>query len=359
MYRRATLALTAAGGALALLAGCGTAAIGSNDSSAPPKTELVHSIHALAKRSALTTTLSLDTTAANIMRIASLNGPSKLTMAQAQAIAGAHVTIETLAPKGKTMAQVEQAPSKASFALTVGTGSTTYLSLRAVNGALYLQAAVKNFLTLIGQSGEYATLQSRVASLPPFVKALVEGKWVSVSSVTLQAVEGFIKGEEHGKIPAAGKLQKLDQQLVTAVLGDLSVKRASTGKTDHLVIAGSLRKLAGSVVTVFAKIVPTVSQFGKIIVHAVPNLPIIFNAFVTGGALSSLTFNPGQFSKKKPFSLPIVASFSRSGAAITAPSGSTAITLGDLSGLMSLVREQSSASHPDYASPAAIPSAQA
>jgi hypothetical protein len=335
MYRRATLAVASAGTALALLTACGTATVASNDSSATPKNELTHSIRALTRASALTTTLSLDTTAAAITKLATMGGgPDPLTTAQATAIADAHVTVEVIAPKGESVAQAQKSPVKTSESVAIGTGATTYLSLRSVNGVIYLQVDVKGFLSLIGQSSQYSTLQSQVASLPAFVKALVAGKWVSISLATVKDVEALIKAAVHGKIPSVGQSRKLDGQLVAAVLGALSVTRASTGTTDHLVITGNVRTIVRRVLKVVAKAIPEFGTFEKGVGSSVPKLPIVFNAFVTRGALSKLTFDPGQFAKKHPFSLPIVAAFARSGAPIVAPTGATAITLTSLGGLI-------------------------
>jgi hypothetical protein len=345
MHRRATQAAVAAGSALALLAACGTAKIASNDSSAPPTTEFSHAIHALSAGSALTTTLSLDATGADITRLAAQGGSSSgLTAAQAGAIAGAHVVFEVVAPKGKTVGQVTASPGAASMSVTAGTGSSTYLSIRSVTGTIYLQVDLKGILALAGASSQYKTLQARVATFPAFVKALVAGKWVSLSLATVKSLESFAEGAAHAKLPTAAQSRKLSSRVVAAVLGDLSATRASTGITDHLVVTGNLRTIAHDVLSAIASAIPAAASLGKFAGNSVPSQPIRFDALVTGGALSKLSLDAGQFSRTLHFTLPIVARFVRSGAAISAPAGATPIDLGQLGSLIGAVDSSGSSS---------------
>lgn len=336
MNSRGTLAAVAAASALALVAGCGTATVGGrNDSSAPPKTELEHAVQALAKGKALTTTVTLDTTAAQILRLADMGGGSDgPTSAQAQAIADAHITVEVLAPKGETLAQARKNPEKASLAASIGTGSTTYLSVRSIGGSIYAQLDLKGLLTLFGQGKEYASLQAESASLPPFANAFVAGKWVSISLVTIKAIEAFAKSAAHVKLPTNSQVKGTDLKILSAIVGALTVTRPSIGTTDHLLITTNLNRLARAVVPVFASLIPAIGKEAGGALGQVPQTPISLNAFVTHGALNKLTFDAGQFSKQHPFSLPIVASFSRSGPPISVPTGSTAITLASLAGLI-------------------------
>jgi hypothetical protein len=110
------------------------------------------------------------------------------------------------------------------------------------------------------------------------------------------------------------------------------------------VVTTNLNRLARALLPVVAKVVPLLNRLPKGTLAQVPQTPISLNAFVTHGAISKLTFDPGQFSKSHRFSLPIVASFARSGPAITAPVGATPITLVGLLGLVHASRS----SHPDY-----------
>jgi hypothetical protein len=358
MNPRRTLAAVAAASALALVAGCGTAAVGGrNDSSAPPKTELEHSVQALSKGKALTATVSLDTTAAQILHLANMGGGSDgPTPAQAQAIAGAHITVEMLAPKGETLAQAKKNPAKSSLALTIGTGSTTYLAVRSIGGSIYAQLDLKGFLTLFGSAKEYASLQAESATLPPFANAFVAGKWVSISLVTIKAIEAFAKSAAHVKLPTNSQVKGTDLKVLNAIVGALTVTRPSIGTTDHLVITTNLNRLARAVVPVFASLIPSIGKDADRALSQVPQTPISLNAFVTHGALSKLTFDAGQFSKQHPFSLPIVASLSRVGSPISAPTGSTAITLESLIGLFTNAVGSSQSGHVRTTSPTPIAS---
>lgn len=334
MLRRTAFPAAVAATILCLVAGCGSSSSGgSNESSAPPRAELNHAFHALAASQQLVTTIGLHTTGAEIMRIGAMGGGSAgITTTQADAIAGAHITAESIAPKGKTVGSLSHSPTGAATSLTAGSGATAYVSLRTVNGTLYLQVDLKDLLKLAGDSSEYRTLRVRTATLPSFVQAFVDGKWVSLSLATLSSLEQFVAGASGGKVPSSAQATLLTHKLLSAISNDVTVARTSTGSTDHLTITGNLKTIAGDVLNAVSSVAPSISSSTD--TSSVPDKNVTVNAAVTDGAISSLSIDLGQFSTKGPFSLPVVATFSRTAPPISAPTGATQVNVQELASLL-------------------------
>jgi hypothetical protein len=349
MHRRVTLAAVAAGSIVTLLSACGTPALVSraaDESSTTPKSELAQAAQQLTKRAALTMTVSLRTTPAQLEKLAADGSRSAkhLTATQAAAIAGAHLTVEEKAPRGQTIAQAQRTPGAVEMSVTAGSGSTSYFAFRSVNSVLYLQVDLKDLLTLGGQSAEFQKLRSRAASLPPFVQALVAGKWVSMSVATLTTIETFAASMANVHLPSAAQLQELVRTLTTTVLSDVRVSRLSSGTTDHLLVAGNSRRLATAVMAILTKALPklgasTPPATGRR-APKLPNRTVHLDAFVSRGTITRLSFDLGQLGQlgllanDKDTHVPLNAAFSAKAPPITAPSGATQITLADLAGLV-------------------------
>jgi hypothetical protein len=346
MLRRATLSAAAAASVLTLVAACGGSSSGggSNQSSAAPKVEFTSALHALTSGSALTTTLSLDTTGANILAIgaqgdSSGGGP---TLAQANLIAGAHLAIETLAPKGKNLNQ--STPSGESISVTGGSGSTTYFSLRSLGGNIYVQLDLKDILAAAGESSEYQTLVLRMSTAAPFIGAFVAGKWVLVSVQTITSLEALLQVGSKGQVPSNSALSGLSNTILATVLGDLTVARTSTGSTDHLAVTANIRTIAESVVAAIAKAIPAAAAIESSGASSAPDKFVAADAYVTDGALSKAVFNIDQFAPMKEPPLSFVATFARSGDPITVPAGATEVKFADLVSLFESFAGTSSSS---------------
>jgi hypothetical protein len=341
MQRRVTLGAIAASSALALVTACGAQALSSssNESSAKPKTELSQATQRLTNRSALTMTVSLRTTPAMVTLLGdAFHGgrSSGLSSAQAAAIAGARLTVEEKAPKGKTIAQAQHTPGAVAMSVAMVSGTTSYLAFRSVGSTLYLRADLKDLLSLGGAEAEYQLLQTKAASLPAFVQALVAGKWVSISLATLTTIEAFAKSMANLHLPTAAQLQQLVRTLTATMLGDVTVRRLSKGTTDQLLVTGNSRQLANNVMSVLVKALP---QLGTAPLSAskpqtVPNRTVRLNASVTGGALSRITFDLGQLAPGQHVAVPLITTFSGNAGPIVAPRGATPITLAGLAGLV-------------------------
>jgi hypothetical protein len=336
MQRRVAVFASVATSAVVLLAGCGSSSSGrssgSNDSSAPPKTELTDAFHALSAGSALTTTLSLDTTSANLIKITGEGHSTPVTQQQADLISSAKLVIETTAPSGKTLSQAAAAGTNnaSNVSITGSAGGTTYLNLRVVNKTIYFKLDLKDILGLAGDASEYQTLVARTTAMPPFVQAFVNDQYVSLPFTTIAALESFLKGaaggSSIGQIPTGTQITKLVGQLETTILGDLTVARTSSGSTDQLAITGNARDIAKDILSTISTAIPVAAaQLSPKAADQVPNRDLKLDASVTGGALSKLEFDFGQFSPHQKDTLPIAATFAKSGPSITTPSGVTSV----------------------------------
>ncbi len=326
-------------GALALSA-CGSSSgptSGRNDSSVAPARELTNAISALDGGNALTVSIGLGASTADILRLGTdksgNNGP---TPAQAKALAEDRIVFEDFAPPGKTLAEASASGGNGAFAMRLQSPSATYASFLVVNKSLYAQINLKYFFDLGGAPNQYRALLRRSASLPPFAKAAVEGKWVSLPAATVKSLQGFLKGATGGSAPSpsASQIHAITHAAISTLLGDLNVTRTGTGTTDHLTLTANLRNVLHDEYTAVFPRLSALSGSITAIPHPafnkVPNVNVTVLADVTGGALSMLTLNTGQFAKSIPFSLPVTATFSRSGAPITAPAGATPLDLSQL-----------------------------
>jgi len=340
MFRRTAQIATPLVAAALLLTGCGSSSGGGahqNDSSAPPATELSHAVQALGQSHALTVSFGLGVSTADILKLGTdKSGKSGPTPAQAQAIANDRIEFEFVAPTGKTVA--DQLSGGAS-AIRLRSPTTTYASFLVVNKALYAQINLRYFFALSGALNAYRTLLHQAASLPAFAKAAVDGKWVSVPYATLQTFEGFLKGASGSSVPSpsVSKIQAIEHTALSTLLSDLTVVRTSTGTTDHLTLTSNVRTLVhDEYAAVFPKLGALSGSFAAIPsphFNQVPSINVTLGADVTGGALSALTLDAAQFDPTIPFSLPITATFARTGVPITAPTSSTPIDFNQIAQL--------------------------
>jgi hypothetical protein len=335
MQRRISMSMLALAGSAALVAGCGGSSggssptpggTGSNNSSQSPQQELTGAFSALGKASTLTTSLHLDTDASTISGIASSSG-SKLTSDQANAIAGAKIAIEVSAPSGKTLSDLSSGGGATGAAVdfTVSDNGTNFLSVRSVNKTLYLQADAKDFLNTIGQGQTYAQLQQAGSQLPPFVSAALAGKWISLPQSAASSLTGG--ATSNGSSPNSQQEQAVLNALKQIITNDVQVSRTSTGDTDKLSVTANSKTIANDFVTAIQQAVPSAAAaLGQADTSQVPDRNITLGAAVTGGALSQLSIDLGQFSPDPTKNhLPLVIDFAQGGAAITAPSGATPV----------------------------------
>lgn len=352
MGRRPSLVVVALTGAVALLAGCGAVThaqtvsplSGTNNSSQRPAAELGNAVSALGNASTLTTTVKLGTTAAILGPILSSLG-ADLTPTQVAALAGAQISLEVAAPDGETINDLAKKPASAAVDFTVSSNGKTYVELRHVNKTIYLQVDVLDLLTLVGDPGEYATLQAKAANLPAFVQALLNDKWISLPDATLSLLTSLGGGGGLGSAttatPNLAHSLNLIAALRTLLTHDVAVTRVSAGTTDRLWLTAHSRVLARELVRDLHAVFPRIGhrlpggRLGRI-----PNVKVHLRANIVHGALSKLSINLGQYAKSHKINVPLVVLFARSGPEISAPSGAVPVDLSGLLGLASLAGGQ-------------------
>lgn len=351
MTRRPCLAVVALAGAATMLAGCGAVTglqtvqpeSGTNNSSQPPAAELTSAVAALGNASTLTTAVTLGTTATVLGPILHSLG-AKLTPNQVATLAGAQISLEVVAPHGKTINDVGSSGDAAQYAFELSSNGTTYLALRSLNQTLYVQADVKDLLTTIGEASKYAALERKVATLPGFVQALVAGKWVSLPDDTLSLLRSMGDGgllNAPSASPSPAERPNILGALKTLLSRDVTVTRISAGSTDRLLLTANSRALTAGLLNSFAAAVPGAGRGRpKLSPSDVPSEKVTLTADVTHGALSELSINLGQYDKPKKIDVPLDVTFARSGPEISAPSGAVQADIVGLLGLMDLFGRQ-------------------
>jgi hypothetical protein len=194
---------------------------------------------------------------------------------------------------------------------------------------------LKGILDAAGQSSAYAGITSQVSSLPAFAKDFIAGKTVEIPASTLSSLTSLLQGAAQGQgssaVPNPAQIAGLISGIENAILNDLTVTRTTTGSTDVLEVSGNVRTIAGDVLSAVATAIPAAaSQISPGQADTAPNKVVKAEASVTGGTLSKLEFDFGQFSPGQSDTLPIAASFSTVSPNITAPSGATVVNFQDL-----------------------------
>jgi hypothetical protein len=347
IQRRTTVVLVALLSSLGLVAcgggsggsgatASGTIGNGTNNSSQPALAELTSAIGALTNVGAVTATIKTTATASQISSFASAHGRT-LSSSEATALAGADISIEVAAPSAKKLSDVGTNSGPAAFSLSVGSGGTTYLSLRSLSNTIYVQADLKDLLTTLGDGSTFTTIQGESAALPSFVQALLADKWVSLPSSTLKSLGGALGGSSSSTpSPNPSNEAAVIGALKSLLTTDVTATRASAGKTDVLDLSANLKTLATGLSGAVSSVVPSA---GGVVsgstASSLPDQKIALTASVTGGALSELSANLAQFdhSSGQP-SIPVNVFFT-GGAAIAVPSGAVAVDSSQLSELFS------------------------
>ena len=167
----------------------------------------VPGLSGLSDTDALTVTLKLETTGDKLVGFAKESGDT-LDPAVAQKIATAAVVFESKTSDGTHFRDVKPGSKVTSAtSLVIQDDGKSLAELRVVNNALYAQADVKTLLALFQQKTAYADLSARVAQMPAFAQAFVQGKWVSLDLNALKALAGQFGGANAS--PSSQQTQKL------------------------------------------------------------------------------------------------------------------------------------------------------
>lgn len=332
LSRLTTVATTAA--VLALTACGGSSA---PDIPKDPKGELTASVQNLGGSDTLTTTLRLDTTAADLQSFAAGNG-DKLSAADAAAIASAQLVVEVQSANGDDLSELkggDDGAANVSFRLV--SNASTLIELRVFDGDLYLQGDIRGILTLVHESDAYADVQQRVSVLPHFVQAFVQGDWVSIDGAAAKGLAGSLSGAQ---TPSDKQGQKLLEDLQAIVQRDVTVAReGSDDRGDHLVLTGNTKALAQDFVQAASSALPGGSAaMGQFDPNEVPDRDVTVDAWVKDGVLSEISLDIVQFAKpgqaKAGDSLPITITFEQEGDDIGQPQDATPVDLTQLGSLL-------------------------
>jgi hypothetical protein len=334
MRRRSTsLFALAAAAALSCVSACGSGSSGGG-TPADPKAELTSSVSNLSSTDVLTTTLKLEATGADLRSLASADG-DKLSAADADAIASAQLVVEAKTDDGSDLS--DKSGHKTNVSLRVVSGGHTYLELRVISGDLFINADVKGFLGLIHKQQTYTEVKARASSLPAFVQAAVEGRWVTLNGAAAQGLAGQLGVTSQPS--SSARSQKLIDDLKGILSTDVAVKRAgSDSRGDHLVLSGNTRKLATDFYTAANASVPGASTaLARANPSEVPSRNVTVDAWVKDGALSEISLDVAQFARPGEAQgqhLRVALTFDRSGDDISKPSGATPVDLSQLSTLV-------------------------
>jgi hypothetical protein len=339
MLRRSSTLLAAASAAGVLaLTGCGSGS--GHNTPNDPKGELTASVSNLGQTDSLTSTLKLGIAPADLQALAKTDG-DKLTAADAEAISSAQLVVQAHTTNGKDLADLKAGDKNATAVSIRGLSKGhTYLELRVLSGDLYIQGDVKGLLNLAHQSKTYKEVQARAATLPPFVKALVNGQWVSLNGAAAQGLAGQFGVQAGGQSGSQPQSKKMLDDLQALLRKDVTVtKVGSDDRGDHLRLAGNAHQLANDAYQSFASAVPgggaALSQAKP---QKVPNKKVTVDAWVKDGVLSEISIDLAQFADAgDPAAskhLPISLTFEQSGDAIEKPADATPIDLTQLGSLM-------------------------
>ena len=320
---------------LLLAAGCSGGAGGANGGlgGLTPKNELSRSVSDLQNHNALTATLAVDATAADLVAASRVGGSasSGMTAQQAALIAGASISFELKAPAGKTLAQISGTNGGA-VDVIVHLDGADVVEFRIVGGSVYVHTDAPKIVQILGKPASVLTnLENQLPPAFSFVRAAIQGQWLSVSKADAGAL---VQRFGAAASPNATQRQAFITTLRNALLANVTVTRSgSTSAGDHLVLTGSVRTIVSGVFDAYRSMLgnnPLFSRFSK---TQIPDRDVALDAYVQGGSLSQLSLNLLQFAPASQAAAlagkHIAASVSllTSGADINAPGSSTPLNL--------------------------------
>lgn len=315
----------AACAAIALTATACGGGSGATGNGSGPSGVVLSALQTTAGSATLTTTIRLDATSASLLALAHASN-QKLDAGKAAGIEGASIVIETSKSGGKSNADVR-----------VLEGSSALVELRALSDTLYLQADVRGILSLLHKDKVYANLRAETKSMPNFVQAALNGRWVSLPSAALSSL-AQASGTGGGGSAAQGI--KLLTDLHDVIKRDVTVTAAGhDARGDHYVLSGDEKVLSTDLQAAISDSVPGGGLLGQKIPSAsAQHRTLHVDAWVNGGALAALSIDLAQFGDPGTLpagtTLPLVVSFERSGGSIDVPAGAVPVDLTQLGTLV-------------------------
>ena len=300
---------------MAAVAGCGGSGSGGS-----VKDDVLTGVDGVAGADRLTTTIHLDTTPADLQKLAAAGG-SPMDANIASAAAGASIVVETVRGQGGTSLDISG----------VANGSTL-VEFRSVADTLYLHGDVRGIYTLIDKKSGFADLKAQTKSMPPFVQAVVNGQWVSLPASTLTSLANL-----GGSDSSSGKGPRLLTELRRSIERHATVTKAGTdSRGTHYVLHADTKDLAADLRGAIQTALPGGALLASRLPNDVSRKTVTFDAWVRSGALSQVSLDLVQFSDlhgQNLSTLPLVITFDRTGEDITPPTGATPVDLTQLSTL--------------------------
>jgi hypothetical protein len=327
--RSALIAATTLAGVLA--AGCGAGSPSAAGSQAA-KNELIAAISKLGAGAAVSGSLHLSATAAQLMALGHHNMRD---VRAAALLAGATVTFAEASPTGQRLSAAGCASSagppavNSAFAVDLQGQPIVQLRTLARTKTLYVQAEVGRILRLAGHGAPpLSRIQAQLPASMGFLRDLLAGRWISISESQLSGLQ-----QTGGAAANAARSCQLTAQLKRALERSVSVASIST---DHLRVAASVRALGTNLIETFRQVLPTSSAaFGSMRPSQLPNRQIRLDAYLSGGRLSELSLPLTQMLSSAQHSAvhgnpAVVIDFSPTAPTITAPPHATRANLQQL-----------------------------
>lgn len=258
--------------------------------------------------------------------------------AVAAMLTNSQISVAEAAPAGQTLSGLSKSGTVPDFSLAVTLGGTDYLDLRGNSNTIYLRVDVAGFERLAG-----GKIANPLASLPPaaarisFVRALLAGRWVSLSVAQLKLIESQMGGAAGAPSISPQQAQALRARLLRVLQTDVKV---SGGAGGHYTLTANTRTILQGFLGVIESAVPSVGSKLGSSTASIPSRQITLSATVSGGALQKLVVDLAQFVPAKDKAqiggahLPIELDFSRTAPTITFPSGAVPVDLTQIAGLL-------------------------
>jgi hypothetical protein len=352
--RRTAAATAVAAAALIGVSACGSGSSSSGSSTNTSKETPAQAAQAgftgLAGQNAVTSTLKLDITPADLVALSADDGSKGLTTAEANVIAGGTIVIAAKS-NGSSFASDAKSGSTSGeqVALSVNGGGASNLFQLVVTGkTLYARADVSEIAMLAGaDTSELDQIGAEAPAQYSFIKDALAGKWLKVDLTQLESLakqDASSTGASAQPTVAPSQIAALEGTFTKIFQTDVTVTRAAVDPTlgDHLVLTGNSRTVGTDLVTALKSsftTIPGASQaFAEFKPASIPSKNVTIDEYVKNGQLSALKLNLNQFfdatdaaAAKGTDSVEI--DFTDS-ATIAAPATATNVDLSGLSGLL-------------------------
>jgi hypothetical protein len=259
------------------------------------------------------------------------------------------VTLKFTASADKPLKSLKAGDSS-NVEFTVASGSTNYLDVRYVGGAVYAKVNIKDGAKLAGVPDSLITSELSGGKIPPALapaaQALVSGSWLGVSAADMKSISqlaGAFGGGDLSATPSAGNpmgLTQIPATVITALSKDATITDKGAGKLE---ISGKAKTIAQDLLQAADPLFANIPGGSKTDIakmkEGLGQIPdsqtLTFDVTLKDGAVSELSIDLAQFmsaSESGGGHLPLDMKISQSAPAVSAPTG---VTMVDVAKLMS------------------------